>query len=217
MIKRAYIVQMTYDVSDDEKQEAEKALLFFAHASKLLDSACDHLNIMKVPFKDNPEIDPKEVVMARAAIRRFRDKSVDNFNDFKKAAFQCVNVMQPFSSDTQTLKLVKSFISAIDELESTFNEMVDLFDNLESKEFVSKVIESMEKIEKQCDDINEIINDRIKHHIQTNIIATSWVDSVGDDLQMQITEKTPLVVELFNERQQALNNTIESKKETSKV
>jgi len=211
MIKRAYVVQMTYDVSDDEKQEAEKALLYFTHAAKLLDVASDHLDIMKVPFKDNPEIDPKEVVKTRAAIRRFRDKSIDNFNDFKKAAFKCVQVMQPFSSDTQTLKLVKSFISSVDELEDDFNDMVELFDTLDSKTFAQDIVASMEKIQKLCDDIYEIIDNRLKHHIQTNIIAKSWVDNVGNDLQMEIMEQTPLIIDLYNERQEALSNIVKEK------
>lgn len=208
MIKKAYAVQMTYDVSDEEKDQAEKALLFFDHTSKILDMATDHLNIMKTPFKDNPEMDPKEVMKARAAIRRFRDKAVENFNEFKRAAFKCVNVMQTFQSDTQTLKLMKSFISSIDELESKVNSFTALFDDLESKSFPQDVVKSLEDVQSQCEEVKEIIDERIKTHIQANILATSWVDNVSADLQMQIEEKTPLIMDLFNKRQDQLNDMI---------
>lgn len=211
MIKRAYAVQMTYDVSDDEKHQAEKALLYFGHTNKLLTMAKDHLDIMYTPFKDNPEMDPKEVVKARAAIRRFRDKSVDNFNEFKRSAFQCVNIMQPFSTDTQTLKLMKSFISSIDDLELKVNKFTELFDDLESKTFSQDVVKAIDAVQEQCGEVEEIIEERIKNHIQTNILATSWVDSVSNDLQMQIEEKTPLIVELFNKRQEQLNDTIKER------
>ncbi len=143
MIKKAYAVQMTYDVSDDEKHEAEKALLYFSHTAKVLKLAADHLDIMKNPFKDEPEMDPKEVVKARTAIRRFRDKAVDNFNEFKKQAFKCVNVMQPFASDTQTVKLMKSFISSIDELEIKVNKFTQIFDELESKTFAQDIVKAI--------------------------------------------------------------------------
>lgn len=73
MIKKAYSVQMTYDVSDQEKNQANKAILFFDHAKKLLQMASEHLDIMKTPFKDSPDMPPEEVMKARAAIRRFRD------------------------------------------------------------------------------------------------------------------------------------------------
>ena len=211
MIKKAYAIQMTYDVSDEEKVQAEKAILFFNHASKILDIAQDHLNIMKTPFKDNPDIDTKELMKARAAIRRFRDKAIENFNDFKREAFKCVSVMQIFESDTQTLKLMKSFISSIDELEENVNRFASLFDDLESESFPKDIVTSIEEVQKQCDEVKEIADDRIKTHIQTNILATSWVDSVSNNYQMQIEQKTPLIVELFNKRQDQLNDMIKEK------
>ena len=116
MIKFGYAIQMSYEVTDAEKQQAEKALIHFNHALKLLSLANNHLNIMKIPFKDNPEISPQDVMKARAAIRRFRDQAVDGFNDFKIESFKCVNIMKNFASDTQTIKLMKSFIPATKSL-----------------------------------------------------------------------------------------------------
>jgi len=107
MIKKAYAVQMSYNVSDDEKRQAERVIMCLNSAKRELEKASVHLDVMKTPFKDNPEIKPNEIMDARAAIRRFRDKSVDNFNAFKHVAFQCVNLMQMFASDTQTIKLMK--------------------------------------------------------------------------------------------------------------
>lgn len=211
MIKKAYSIQMSYDVTDEEKRQAERALLYFNHTSNLLDSANDHLNVMKTPFKDNPDMPSEEVMKARAAIRRFRDKGIDNFNDFKKAAFNCVQVMQIFASDTQTVKLMKSFITCIDDLEMKVNKFVDLFDDLQSKDFSKNVVSSIEDIQKQCEDVSEIIEERIKKHIQTNILASSWVDSISNELQMKIEQKTPLILDLFNKRQDQLNDIIKEK------
>ncbi len=211
MIKRAYLTQMSYQVSDDEKHQAERALLCFNHAIRLLQQASDHLNIMKTPFKDDPEMTPESIMKARAAIRRFRDKSVDNFNEFKISSFKCVRLMQAFSSDTQAVKLMKSFISSIDDLEIKVNKFTDLFDSLESKEFAKDIVSSIEDIQKQCDDIDEIIDERIKNHIQSNILATSWVDSVGNDLQLKVEKKTPLILDLYNKRQDQLNDTLKER------
>lgn len=211
MIKKAYSVQMSYDVSDEEKKQAERALLCFNHASKLLDKAANHLDIMKTPFKDNPEMSAEEIMKARAAIRRFRDKSIENFNDFKISAFKCVHIMQTFASDTQTLKLMKSFISAIDLLENSVNKFADTFNDLESKEFPKNVVAAVEDIQKQCKEVDEIIDERIKTHIQSNILAKSWVDTVSDDLQMRIEKKTPLIVDLYNKRQDQLNEIIKER------
>lgn len=211
MIKKGYSVQMTYEVSSAEKVQAQRALLCFDHANKLLLLAAEHLNIMKTPFKDNPNMNPAEIMKARAAIRRFRDKVVENFNNFKKSSFNCVNIMQEFASDTQTIKLMKSFIAAIDDLESKVNSFVDLFNDLEDKDFASNVVKSIESIQDQSESIEEIIDERIKKHIQSNILASSWVDTVGDDLEMKIEKKTPLLLDLFNKRQDQLNDIIKER------
>lgn len=202
---------MSYDVSDSERHQADKALLYFKAAEKFLMQASDHLNVMKTPFKDNPDVTPEDIMKARAVIRRFRDKAIENFDKFKKVSFDCVNLMQTFSSDTQTLKLMKSFITSVDGLELSVNQFSELFNDLKSKEFAKDVVSSIENIQKQCDEIDEIIDERIKNHIQTNILATSWVDSISNDLQMKIEKKTPLIVDLYNQRQEQLNSAIEER------
>jgi hypothetical protein len=211
MRKRAYLTQMTYSVSDAEKVSAERALYCFDHTLKLLQLASEHLDIMKTPFKNNPDMDPQEVMKARAAIRRFRDKAVENFNEFKKAAFQCVHAMRDFASDTQTLKLMKSFISSIDDLEVKVNQFVDLFTDLEAKDFATQVVSDIEDIQQQCEDIEQIVDERIKDHIQQNILATNWTDTVGKEMEMVIEPKTPLILDLFNKRQDQLQETIKNR------
>jgi hypothetical protein len=211
MIKKSYSVSMTYEVSDAEKQQAEKAIVYFNHALKLLNLASDHLNIMKTPFKENQDMNPEAIMKARAALRRFRDKSVENFNDFKASAFNCVRAMQDFESDTQVIKLMKSFISSIDDLEVKVNDFVKLFDDLKSKDFSQNVFKLIEDIQKHVEDIDEIAGDRIKDHIQSNILARNWVDSVSSELQTKIEKKTPLLLDLFNKRQDLLNKEIKNR------
>lgn len=211
LIKKAYVTNMSYNITDAEKMQAERALVCFNHAVKLLDQSADYLDIMKTPFKDNPDMNPDEVMKARGAIRRFRDKAIENFNSFKVGAFKCVNIMQEFSSDTQTVKIMKAFISAIDDLEYNVNKFADLFSDLEDKEFPSNVVKSIENIQKQCQDLDEMIDDRIKSNIQSNILATSWVDSVSNEMQMKIEKKTPLILDLYNKRQDQLNESVKER------
>jgi len=211
MIKKSYTVQMSYDVTVAEKDYAQKAIICFKYSNKLLKKASDHLDIMKNSFKDNPEVPTADIMKARAAIRRYRDQSVDNFNEFKKLAFKCVRVMQNFGSDTQIIKLVKSYISSVDDLEKSVNKFIDLFNELQSKEFAKNVVTSIEDIQKQCDEINNLIEDRIVEYIQSNVLASSWVDTIGNDLKMKIEKKRPLILELFNRRDEQLVDAIKER------
>lgn len=203
MLKKAYSVQMSYTVTDQEKMIAEKALLRFKHAKKTLEAASDYLNIMNTPFKDNTDMPPDEVYKARAALRRFRDTCVENFNKFKEVAYKCVGIMENFSSDTQTVKLMKSFINSIDDLEADVNKFIDLFDELKDKDFSKNIVESIEKIKKQCEEVNSIINERVKSHIQKNILSSNWTNDVGNRLKTHIDKRKPMIIRLLEENEKA--------------
>lgn len=211
MIKKAYAVQMSYEVSVAEKEQATKSIALFKFTNKKLKKSSEHLNIMKNPLKDNPEIPPKDIMKVRAAIRRFRDESVDNFNEFKKYSFKCVQVMQTFGSDTHIIKLIKSFINSIDELEKEVNKFVDLFSDLQSKDFVKNIVSSIDVIQKQCDELSDLIEERILNYIKSNVLASTWIDSVGNELQLKIEKKKPLILELFNQRQDQINEAIKER------
>lgn len=210
-IIKSYAIQMSYDVSDAEKSQAEKALMTFDYALKLLKTSKDHLNIMAIPFKNNPDISTEQIIKYRAALRRFRDRSVENFNNFKITSFKCITLMQMFSSDTQTVKIMKSFISSIDDIEKQVNQFVALFDKLESNSFVNDVVNNIEKIQKECEELEETIDERIKSHLQSNILGKTWIDGISSELQMKVEKKTPLLIDLHNERQNQLNKRVNDK------
>ena len=197
---------MTYDVSDAEKAQAEKAIIAFNYTLKKLKIASDHLNIMLTPFKDHPDIPPEQVFKFRVQIREFRDQSIENFNQFKIAAFRCIVVMQKFQTDTQTNKLMKAFISSIDDLESKVNDFAEEFQDLKSNDFSKKIVKFITDIQDKCEEIEEIINDRLKTHIRENILSKTWADDVSSELNTKIETSKPLIMELFHQRQEELNN-----------
>lgn len=195
---------MSYDVTNEEKLAAEKALLIFNATDSLLDKSCDYLNVIYNPFSKDPNIDSDQIYKYRAALRKYRDNIVKKFNDFKIASFKCVKIMNTFASDTQTIKLIKSFTNSIEELESKVNSFVDLFDDLKNKDFASNIIKEIDSIRTKCEEISSLINERIKAHIKNNILSKSWVDNVSDELQMKIERATPLLVKLYQQREKEL-------------
>ena len=202
--KRAYSAMMTYQVSDAEKDQAEKAMRWFNHCVKVLENCEEHLNLIYNPFKKNSDIKPEQVFKIRAALRRYRDKVVENFNNFKKVSFKCYVLMQPFTSDTQTEKLVKSFVSAIEDIETQVNRFIELFSNLKSEDFPKAIVPAVDNIKKEIAQLEQIIEDRIKDHLQTNVLARNWVDNVSDELQEKVEKKSPLVMQLVEDRMKIL-------------
>lgn len=203
MIK-VWALQLAYETSDEEKQVAEKALICFDYAVKSLRQAMDYVDLLGTPFKDHPDIPENELIKYRAELRAHRDNMVKNFNMFKQIAFKCVDAIEPFRLDTQTAKLVKSFISSIDSIEDKVNIIVQLFDNLKSKTLITDVNTNIADLHKLADELEEIIDDRIKGHIKGNIIGKTWMDNIRNEMKMDVDKKDSLMVELMKEYQQQL-------------
>lgn len=209
--RKTYATQLSYEVQDEEKDHANKAILYFDHLLKILKFCNEHISLIYIPFKDNQEISPEQTFKARAALRRYRDKLADNFNVFKRQAFKCFLLLQPFSVDTQIVKLSKSFVLSISDIEKQVNRFIELFSNLQSKDFGPAVVKGAESIKKEMSQLEQIIEDRIKNHIQVNILARNWVDTVSDELQKKIEKKIPLSIELVEERNKQLEEASDDK------
>lgn len=204
--KKSYAIQLTYTVPSEEKDRATKILLYLDHLLKILKLCEEHIDLIYIPFKDNPEISPDQTFKARAALRRYRDKVADNFNVFKRQAFKCFTLLQPFSTDTQIVKLSKSFVLSVNDIEKQVNRFIELFTNIKSKDFGQSIVKGAEGIKKETAQLSQIVEDRIKNHIRNNILARSWVDNISDELQQKIEKKIPLSVELVEERNKKLEN-----------
>ena len=136
--KHAYLLQMNSELNDEEKSVAKRALIRSKKAEKDLRICIDFINLFYTPFKDNEGATPEDIFKIRASLRTFRDKNIENFNNFKMSAFYLLECLEYFSTDVQTIKIVNSFNSYIDELESLINKLSQLFKNLESKDFAKE-------------------------------------------------------------------------------
>lgn len=203
---KVYAINLSYEVPSEDKDRANKAILYFDHLLKLLKSSNEHLNLIYTPFKDNGSIAPEQAYQARAGLRRYRDKVAENFNQFKRIAFKCFLLLQPFSSDTQIIKLNKSFVMSIGDIEKQVNRFIDLFANINSKDFIQGIIKAVENIKKEISQIEQIIEDRIKSHIYNNILARNWVDTVSDELQEKVEQKVPLSIQLVEKRNEEIKD-----------
>jgi hypothetical protein len=209
---KVYSIQMNYDVSDDEKLQAEKIITHLDHLLKILAFCDEHLQLIYQPFKDNTNVSPEQTFKARAALRRYRDKVADNFNVFKRQAFKCFLAFQPFSVDTQIMKLQKSFVSAIGDLESAVNNFIDIFSDLKSKDFATAVVKGVEGIMKELAQTKQIIEERMRDHVVKNILAKNWTDDVSKEMDKKVEKQIPFSIELVEER----NKKLERKEDDNK-
>ena len=195
---------MSYRVPDAEKRIAEKAAESFQELVGLLRNGNRHLTIFYIPFKQHNNYDQQEILRYRVILRRYRNQAKENFDKTLKRAYRTTLIMGEFSHDTQTVDLMSVFVSQIDDLKKQVNRFLGLFSNIGSVDFIAAVLSSIESVKKQIAQLKQTINDRILNHIDTNILAKSWTSAITDEYQNKVYEKLPLMVQLFQERQKAL-------------
>src|SRR5690606_16634469 len=111
-----------------------------------------------------------------------------------------------FSTDSSVEELMNSFVANLRELEKQVNYLLSIFSNLDSADFKDILIASIELIKKQSAQLRQLVNDRVLEYIDTNILAKNWESLVNDKFKDKIKSKTPLIIQLYRERQEKLLN-----------
>jgi len=209
MYRKAYSIQMHFGVPESEKRVAEKAEEYFDQLLAKMEDAKDYLDLIYVPFQKHQNIDMEMIVEYRKTFREYRDQVQLKFRNIAKKGYKCVALMNAFSTDTATEELMDSFIGTIRELDKYVDTFVSIFSNLNSSEFRDHLISTIDSLKKQMNQIEQLIKDRILDHIDSNILAKNWAKDISDRFEgsQPIEERVPLVVQLFKERQKALQET----------
>lgn len=205
MYRKAYSIQMRFDIPESEKRIAEKAEEYFNQILLSVRDAKEYLDIIYVPFQKHQNIDMEMITEYRKTFRDYRDQVKLKFINIIKKAYKCVALMNNFSTDTATEELMDSFIGAIRELDKYVDTFVSIFSNLNSSEFRNYLISTIDSLKKQMNQVEQLIRDRILEHIDSNILVKNWAKDVSNHFDDEpIEERVPLVVQLFKERQKAL-------------
>lgn len=204
--KKAYSVQMNLNVPDSEKRVAEKAEEYFEQLLTDITKISEYLDIIYVPFSKHENLDTEMMVDYRRTFHQYRDQVKIKFTNIMKKSYRSIALMNEFSVDTATEELMNSFIGSIRELEKYVDTFVSIFSNLSNPEFRNYLISTIDSIKKQLNQIRQLITDRILDHIDNNILAKDWAKNLSERFEEPIQERVPMVVQLFRERQKALQD-----------
>jgi dGTP triphosphohydrolase len=206
MYCKAYSIQMHFGIPESEKRIAEKAEEYFDLLLTDLQDIKDYLNLIYIPFQKHQNIDMEMITDYRKTFKEYRDQVKLKFQKVVKKAYKCVALMNEFSTDTATEEIMESFVGTIRELDKYIDTFVSIFSNLNSSEFRNHLISTIDSLKKQMNQIEQLIKDRILEHIDSNILAKNWAKNLSDRFEDSepIEERVPLVVQLFKERQKAL-------------
>jgi hypothetical protein len=204
--KLAYNIEMAFDIPDTEKEMGIIAVERLNDILAEIDRAMDHINILYVPFEKNQNVSTESLVEKRGVLNRFKQQVKDNFSKVKAKGLFVIESLNNFSSDFDIKEIVSSFEDSISEVESQVEILMKILDDYRSPDFRESILSSIKNLKKQVAQVERLIKDRIIEHINANILAKNWVSTTGKDLNFKIQNKVPLVTQLYNARQKALES-----------
>lgn len=212
MIKRSFYTPLSYPIPEEDKNIARKIIKFIDVANEKLNDASQYLNLLLTPFKKNQSTNPDEIMKNRLFFRNFRDKAIDNFNKFKVSILDVIDNLEYFSTDSEIIKIKNSAISMVGEIQEIVNEdFIPLFSDLKNEEFGKKIIEVLERLQKKSKELSKHLKNRIKTHLEANILDENWLTTLRKSLNRKIQNKRPLLIELFQKDQEELNKMIKNR------
>lgn len=204
--KIADSIEMSFEIPESEKELADEAKIRFEAVVKRLRDSTEHLDIIYEPFRRHEEVSTKSLVAKRGLLNRYKQKVKDNFNELKTVALLAIRKLDHFASgDTAIQEIINSFVDSVEDVEKLVNKFLDVMGDYESDTFREDVMSAIDAIRGQTSKLESLVKDRIIEHIDANILSNNWMSSKTDELQLELDDKKPQIVELFDERQRALN------------
>jgi hypothetical protein len=203
--KIAQVVDFSTEITDSEKQAAEEALLRLEEAIYHLKQSVEHLDVIYEPFDQHEDISTQSVVDKRGVLNRFKQASKKKFEHFKYLCILAMQKLHMFShGDTEIQEIMGALESSINDVEERLEEFYDVLSDYESPDFRDAVLASIDSVKEKSNEMEELVYDRIIEHINTNLIGKNWMSDAKDQLNIEMEEKTPLLIELFRQRQQMM-------------
>jgi hypothetical protein len=181
--KIASSIDLSFDIPDSEKKIARETIEHLNSTYSSLKIAADHLDIIYEPFESHTDISPESIIKNRGVIDRYKQKIKENYNKMKEYALYSIRSLNEFSSDSKIKEIVDAFRSSISDLEDSVVKLLETLSDYESTTYRDDVVKQIETIKEYTDNTRELIKDRIIQHVETNILADSWLENTEKMLE----------------------------------
>lgn len=207
MLKFSDTIQMSFKIPDHEKQIAQQASEAFLHVINTLSVCKDHISIIEDIFKKFQNISGDALHEKRGLLNRYKQQIKKNYGDekFKSSAVKALHYLDYFSSDIHVAELCNAFKDGVKDLEKAITVLLDILDNYQDPEFRDQVLKSIENINKESVQLEQLVRDRVIEYLDDNILSRNWVNNTSEKLNLTLKNKKPLIMELFEERNNVLN------------
>lgn len=206
LLKLAQTINMTLDVPLNEKKTAANTVLYFEKLLNKLNAFNTLLDKMYEPFKAYQTISEDSINNYRQALWNYSKEIKESFDDINDLAVLCVSGLNKFQSDAAVSDLTSAVVDNLNDLEDEIKELTDNISAWDDPEYKTSIVNSMDTTKLTIDEIIKLVTERVIDHINTNILAKSWMDKLDESNNKIINDNEPAIKRLFKERLEKLKD-----------
>lgn len=205
--KLAYTIEMSTKISEEKQQKAANISKLFSQIINKVDLFLDHLKIIYNPFSKGDQVSPDQLYQKRFLFSRFKNKMEENYSVIKIYSLRAVNELNYFIQDTHIHEVINSFQDSMEQIDKLIKEFSSHLDDVKANDFIQELIKKIDLIEAKFKLLKDFIEERVISHIEKNFLDADWFHKNNQDLQLEVEKKDPIFIQLFKERQDALDGT----------
>ena len=198
MLKKiSNMIDLSFSVTDNERNIATKAIETFNDAANLLDVFASKLHILIDAF-ESVDVFPEQVVQKKRTVINDYSKYLESVLDKLKAqAMSAIVDLNNFLPDQNISELIAAANDSVGSLEKSFLMLKDNLGDIKNENFKSGAIIGAKNLIKQISLTRDVITDRAIAHISNEILSKSWSDDVDE---VSVNNDEPYIVQLYRQR-----------------
>jgi hypothetical protein len=204
IIKIAEALNLSFEIPDSERKIAISIVKRLSVLLNKIDVLNIYLGNMYDPFKKYDIVSSESIMKYRSAIWTFSKKIEFKFKELESIAALIIRDISMFDSDSEITELKSSFTDDVGDIEKEKENLIKTLTNWDAKDYKDTVVIAMENLKKQMAQLRKLIEERIIEHLNVNIIAENWTNSLDPEISSVISKREPLLIQLFKERNEKL-------------
>lgn len=208
--KLAEAIEISFEIPEAEKKIAHEAKLRFEAFLSALKLGLKHLDIMYESFSKFESIDSEAIHQKRGVLNRYKQKVKENFSKTEtsgilyKGLLSIQKLNYFVTGDVLIQEIIVNFSNLMEELENSVEMFLEAIDDYWDPEYRNKILKSIKSVVSDGDNLIELVDERILHHIDDHLLGSSWLENTSEKSQIELDKYLSPIVELYKERQQYL-------------
>lgn len=157
------------DISEDEQKQATQTRLEFEELLHVMEDAFEHLHILGDSLEGATET-PQFAAMSKL-FHQYKRKTKKLFNNFIVQLEKALLALHTTVSDAEMNRIRDTIVSEVGEIRDGVITLLDFLDKPEDKDFAKSFKETVDRVFKRAEALEEIIQEQLFEHLDRDVLG----------------------------------------------